>query len=273
MVDAIAACAVFCIEGRAMQVSLENRSSFRCTVRSFRDSAVLTGDRSEMARLAFPATGVLIVSGADGNWVVSSARAMWLAPNSRHDIRFLGQVRMKVFYFDPDRYPGLPGHSCVLTVSPLLREIFRTLAERPERAGLCRRSSLMGELVAEKVVNWASPPTRRTELQDLRLAQICADIQLRPDSMKTLQQYAEEMGCSERTLHRLFLDETGVSFTVWRHQAKLMLALDWLAQGRSIVSIALDLGYQNQGAFTTMFRKYLGAAPSRFQAAAPRVLQ
>src|SRR5690606_24859337 len=128
------------------------RGAVRCMVRSLRDSAVLAGDCSDMARLVFPATGVLIVSGAEGNWVVSSMRAMWIAANSRYDIRFLGRVRMKVFYFDPDRYPGLPDHSCMLTVSPLLRELFRTLAESPERVGLCRRSSLMGELMAEKVV-------------------------------------------------------------------------------------------------------------------------
>ncbi|MDN5843230.1 MAG: helix-turn-helix transcriptional regulator [Alcaligenaceae bacterium] len=265
--------AALCIEGCAMQVSSEIQSSFRCTISSFRDSAVLCGDRSEAARLVFPATGVLIVSGEHGNWVVPSSRALWLASKARHDIRFLGDVRLKVFYFDSQRYPSLPDTSCVVTVSPLLREIFRTLAESPERAGLCRRSSLMGELMAEKIVNWASTPSRQSEPRDPRLAQICADIQLYPDSMKTLQQYAEELGCSERTLHRLFLDELGVSFTVWRHQTKLMLALDWLAQGRPIVNIALDLGYQNQGAFTTMFRKYLGTAPSRYQAATPRVLQ
>src|SRR3546814_11681033 len=69
-----------------MQVSSEIQSAFRCTVRSFRDSAVLCGDRSEAARLVFPATGALIVSGEHGNWVVSSSRALWLAPNARHDI-------------------------------------------------------------------------------------------------------------------------------------------------------------------------------------------
>lgn len=256
-----------------MQVSSENQSGFRCTVSSFRDSAVLCGDHSETARLIFPATGALIVSGEQGNWVVSSSRALWLASNTRHDIRFLGDVRMKAFYFDPCRFPDLPDTCCVVTVSPLLREIFRTLAERPERTGLCRRSSLMGELMVEKIVNWTALPSRQSEPRDPRLAQICADIQLYPDSMKTLQQYAEDLACSERTLHRLFLDELGVSFTVWRHQTKLALALDWLAQGRPIVNIALDLGYQNQGAFTTMFRKYLGTAPSRYQAATPWVLQ
>ncbi|MBV6273697.1 helix-turn-helix transcriptional regulator [Alcaligenaceae bacterium CGII-47] len=233
----------------------------------------MTGNRSEMARLVFPAMGVLIVSSPVGNWVVSSAHAIWLAPNITHDIRILGSVRMKSFYFDPTCAMTLPEHSCVVPVSPLLREIFRSLAEYPTAVGRCRRTRLMGELMIEKIVSRLPSVIHLPEPHDARLAAVCEDIQLSPDNMKTLQQYADELGCSARTLHRLFLDEMGVSFTVWRHHAKLLLALQWLARGRSILSISLDLGYQNQSAFTAMFRKYMGASPSQFSRTSPRVLQ
>lgn len=247
---------------------------FACVVQSFPDSAVMAGDRSEMARLVFPAMGVLIVSSPMGNWVVSSSHAIWLAPNVEHDIRILGSVRMKSFYFDSTCAALVPEHSYVLPVSPLLREIIRSLAESPETVGRCRRTSLLGELMIEKVLNRVPPPgIRLPEPRDSRLAAVCEHIQVAPDTMRTLQQYADELGCSARTLHRLFLDEMGLSFTVWRHHAKLQLALEWLAQGRSILSIALDLGYQNQSAFTAMFRKYLGASPSQLSRAPSRTLQ
>jgi AraC-like DNA-binding protein len=256
-----------------MRFNLDASSKFACEIQSFPDSVVVARDRSEMARLVFPAMGVLIVSSSSGNWVVSSSHAIWLAPNVEHDIRILGSVRMKSFYFDPQCSAALPEHSCVLAVSPLLREVIRALAERPEAVGQCRRTLLMGELIIEKVVNRLPSTIHLPEPHDPRLAAVCEHIQLAPDDMKTLQQYADELNCSARTLHRLFLEELGMSFTVWRHHAKLLLALEWLAQGRSILSIALDLGYQNQSAFTAMFRKYLGSSPSQFSRAAPRVLQ
>lgn len=233
----------------------------------------MTGDRSEMARLVFPAMGVLIVSSPVGNWVVSSSHAIWLAPNVEHDIRILGSVRMKSFYFDSACTAFLPEHSCVLAVSPLLREVIRSLAENPGTVGRCRRTLLLGELMIEKVVNRLPSTIHLPEPRDPRLAAVCGHIQVAPDNMKTLQQYADELGCSARTLHRLFLEEMGLSFTVWRHHAKLQLALEWLAQGRSILSIALDLGYQNQSAFTAMFRKYLGASPSQLSRLPSRIPQ
>lgn len=256
-----------------MRFNLDAGSKFTCVVQSFPDSVVMSGNRSEMARLVFPAMGVLIVSSPMGNWVVSSSHAIWLAPNIEHDIRILGSVRMKSFYFDPVSATNLPEHSCVLTVSPLLREVIRTLAESPGGVGRCRRTLLMGELMLEKVANRLPSTIHLPEPHDPRLAAICEHIQLAPDNMKTLQQYADELGCSARTLHRLFLEEMGMSFTVWRHHAKLLLALKWLTQGRSILSIALDLGYQNQSAFTAMFRKYLGTSPSQFYRESPRILQ
>jgi AraC-like DNA-binding protein len=43
--------------------------------------------------------------------------------------------------------------------------------------------------------------------------------------------------------------------------------LSWIAEGRPILSVALDLGYESPSAFSAMFRRELGAPPSRFRGA------
>lgn len=240
------------------------RSALSCSVHSLPDASVVPEPGCGRPRLAFPATGALLVSSDVGHWVVSSARAVWLSQRNRHHIRALGNVRLKSFVFEPEYSPELPNHSCVLHVTPLMREVMRSLTQYGNQPQPSRKAQLLSDLLLEKVIDRAAPPIELPEPRDPRLATICARIQLHPDDATTLGQFAAEMGCSERTLHRLFLQETGMSFTVWRHQAKLRLALEWLAEGRSILDISLDLGYQNQGAFTAMFRKYLGAAPSRY---------
>ncbi len=242
------------------------RFALSCSVQDIPDATVLEDPGCGRPRLMFPATGVLLVSSDTGHWVVSSSRAIWLAAHGRHHIRALGNVRLKTFLFEPDCSPDLPAQSCVLHVTPLLREVMRSLTRYGNPARPSRKAALLGELLLEKVIDRAPAPIELPEPRDPRLAVICARIQLHPDDATTLGQFAAGMGCSERTLHRLFLQETGMSFTVWRHQAKLRLALEWLAQGRSILDISLDLGYQNQGAFTAMFRKYLGMAPSQYAA-------
>lgn len=234
-------------------------------VQSFSDAEVLADPDGGRSSLMFPVTGILLVSGEDGHWVVSSSRAIWLAGGGRrHQVRTLGNVRMKSFIFETDASLNLPERNCVLYVTPLLREVMRSLARYGEQAASSRKVALLKELLLEKIIDRPDVPIELPEPRDRRLAAICAHIQLHPDDSTTLSQFAADMECSERTLHRLFLQETGVSFTIWRHHAKLRLALEWLEQGRSILDIALDLGYQNQGAFTSMFRKYLGVVPSQY---------
>ena len=55
-----------------------------------------------------------------------------------------------------------------------------------------------------------------------------------------------------------------MSFGAWRQQACLLAALPRLSAGQSITQVALDLGYDSPSAFSTMFRKRLGQAPSDF---------
>jgi AraC-like DNA-binding protein len=65
-------------------------------------------------------------------------------------------------------------------------------------------------------------------------------------------------------LARLFRQETGMSFGAWRQQARLIDALGRLAAGQPVTDVALDLGYQSPSAFTSMFRRALGRAPTHY---------
>jgi AraC-like DNA-binding protein len=69
---------------------------------------------------------------------------------------------------------------------------------------------------------------------------------------------------SRRAFTRAFRRETGLSLSAWRQQACLFAALPRLARGEPVTSVALDLGYDSLPAFTTMFRRILGAPPSRY---------
>ena len=71
-------------------------------------------------------------------------------------------------------------------------------------------------------------------------------------------------GASERTLARLFERETGMSFRAWRQQLRLLRALELLAAGTPVTRVALDLGYESTSAFSAMFRRVLGTAPTRY---------
>lgn len=97
-----------------------------------------------------------------------------------------------------------------------------------------------------------------------RLVRICNTIMAAPALRRPLCAWGNEVGASSRTLARLFLRETGMSFGAWCRQARLLNALARLAEGQKVTSIALDLGYDSPSAFTSMFRRHLATTPSRY---------
>ena len=83
-----------------------------------------------------------------------------------------------------------------------------------------------------------------------------------------IDDWAAAMGISRRSFTRLFRKELGVSFATWRQQACIFASLPRLAAGEAVTNVALDAGYENIPAFTTMFRRMLGSSPRAYRQAA-----
>jgi AraC-like DNA-binding protein len=99
---------------------------------------------------------------------------------------------------------------------------------------------------------------------DLRALRIANTLIKRPDDARTLQELAEAAGLSERTARRVFAAETGMSFTQWRQQARLTLALERLAGNEPVADVAEALGYATPSNFIAMFRRAFGEPPARY---------
>ncbi|MCZ6488377.1 MAG: AraC family transcriptional regulator, partial [Gammaproteobacteria bacterium] len=100
--------------------------------------------------------------------------------------------------------------------------------------------------------------------EDQRLRRVTQALMKEASDSRNLDQWAREAGASKRTLNRLFTGQTGMSIRAWRQQRRLLRALELLATGESVTSIALELGYQNSSAFIAMFRRCLGTTPTRY---------
>jgi len=103
---------------------------------------------------------------------------------------------------------------------------------------------------------------------DRRLLRICERLQQRPDDASTMADWARRLAVDVKTIQRLFLKDTGLTFGQWRQQARLLRALELLAAGEKVIDVALALGYESPGAFSTMFKRQFDQAPSQFFAEA-----
>ncbi|WP_242885131.1 helix-turn-helix transcriptional regulator [Actinomadura litoris] len=85
-----------------------------------------------------------------------------------------------------------------------------------------------------------------------------------PSDGRTLDAWGRDAGASGRTLARLFLAETGMSFGRWRTQARLRAALRLLAEGLPVAAVAGRVGYGTPSAFVAVFRRAFGMSPARY---------
>jgi AraC-like DNA-binding protein len=99
---------------------------------------------------------------------------------------------------------------------------------------------------------------------DIRLRRLTEAMVENPALRFTIDEWGARVGASNRTLSRLFQQETGLSFGRWRQQLHVGLALQRLAKGDQVTTVAGDLGYESVSAFIAMFRKMLGTTPSRY---------
>lgn len=215
-------------------------------------------------QLLYAIEGVMEVRLEDGTWIVPPNRALWIAANSRHDVRMCGDVKMRTVYIDAAIVGNLPDRDCVINVSPLLRELIVGAVGVPagydedSRNGRLMRL-MLDELRASDVLALHLPlpsDPRAKTISDALIAQ--------PGDSSTAAQWGRKLGIAPKTIHRLFLKETGMSFAQWRQQARLLFALRRIANGEKIIDVAFDCGYASQSAFTVMFKKHFGVPPSNF---------
>jgi AraC-like DNA-binding protein len=160
----------------------------------------------------------------------------------------------------------MPATCEVLEVTPLLRELIARATELPLEYDLRGQAGRLMRLLLDELAGLARLPYHLPMPRTAPLAAICRRLLDTPDDAATLQEIARGDGLSSRTLARHFRRHTGMSFAAWRRRARLLRALGLIAEGRPIVEVALELGYESPSAFSAMFRRELGAPPSSFRA-------
>ena len=216
------------------------------------------------AQLLYASQGVMTVSTASGSWVVIPQRAVWIPATERHDLQTHGPLSIRSLFIQPDAAAGLPTECCVVNVSPLLRELIAAACTLPQQYALGGREEHIMALILDEIRAVSVAPLYLPEPRDPRLLQISTAIRANPADDRTLDAWGRWVGASSRTLARLFLAETGLSFRQWQQQARLLESLVRLADGQAVTTVAAEVGYESTSAFIAMFRRVLGTTPKKY---------
>ncbi len=213
-------------------------------------------------QLTYAASGALTVVIASARWVVPPLRAVWIRAGVEHRIRVHGSTNTQLVFVDPDFTAQSLSRVAVVGVNPLLKALISGFNRAAERSETERHH--IEALLLLQLERLASRPLQLPTLRDPRLAVIQDALEKQPDDRRTLREWGQLCGASERTLSRLFASEIGTTFGRWRTQLRLQHALILLAQGSNVTTTAHACGYRSTSAFIESFVSVLGTTPGRF---------
>ena len=232
-------------------------------------SVVRRGARSEHPahehpeeQLLYPEHGCVMLE-TEGSVVrLAPDRAAWIPSGRTHSVL----IDRSFCYHSLYVRPGFVAPSAfrVIHVRPLLRELVLDAARWIE-AGGCREAELRKAQVLRDEIQMAPRLSAGIDIpEDRRLAKICRLLEEDPGDPRPLSDWARVANASEKTLQRLFVARTGLTFQQWRACVRMNRATEMQARGIRLIDIALAVGYSTESAFCQAFKKFYGKSPKRF---------
>jgi AraC-like DNA-binding protein len=232
---------------------------------AFPASFELAEHHHRRGQFLYAASGVVAVGTPEGAWVAPPERGVWIPAGMPHSVRMVGSVQTRSVLIEPAACTGFPPSCRIVAVSGLLRQLLVTASEIPPEYDEDGRDGMVMRLLVAEIGAAPMIPLAVPFPHDAALAALCHAYLERPNATVAIDRWAEKLSMNRRTFTRLFRRETGMSFAEWRQQACIAVALPRLAAGDPITAIALDLGYDGPANFSTMFKRALGAPPSRYR--------
>ncbi|WP_240502146.1 AraC family transcriptional regulator [Sphingomonas panacis] len=223
--------------------------------------------RHRKAQLILAVRGLITCEVPQGLWMVPRQCALWIPGDMEHSVRCAGDLEVYTLFIDPELARNLPAECRTFSTGPLLRELLIAVTRFPS---LYDVDGADGRLIQTMLDQLERAPMGSLHLPmpaDPRLRTIAKTLSSDPANRTTIGGWARIVAMSERSLFRLIIKQTGMSFGRWRQQFQVMFAIERLTEGASVQTVSFDLGYESASAFITMFKKVMGQPPGQYLAA------
>jgi AraC-like DNA-binding protein len=219
--------------------------------------------------LIYASTGAFQLEVEHGRWLLPPQRAAWVAGHVPFQLSAERPGTTNSVLFAESAIPR-PAFDCrVFAISTLAREMLnyavRWGADRDEQdpaadAFFRALATVCSELATEPDLFWL-PYAQSPELRqafDYTLAHL--------GDKPTFAEVARAVHVSERTLARRFVTETGLTWSLFTHRARMLRAMELLAAPDiSVVEVVDAVGFLSVSAFTHAFRAFSGETPSGYR--------
>jgi len=207
-------------------------------------------------QVLYATSGLMLAHTDHGAWAVPTGHALLIPPQLPHDITMHGNVKMLTAYIAARSWAKIAGSACrVVRVSALLDAALAAIANEPVLYSLRGRGNHLAVIILDEI--------KRAEIAELalplptnaRLRRICTALVENPSLEHGIDDWAETVATSRRTLTRLFRQGTGMSFGAWRRQLRQLQSLKLNVEGAPLKTIAARVGYRSPQALQAMMKR------------------
>ncbi|MEQ1569038.1 MAG: AraC family transcriptional regulator [Myxococcota bacterium] len=219
-------------------------------------------------QLLYASEGALRLWAADRMVVLPPERAAWIGAGLVHRVEARRPVRLRTVYFLPEDEP-VPGSLVVFSAPTLLTALAVHVCGWGPAPPMSPEGEPLLAAFAALATRWRAEPLavelRAASSPELERALLFLVDHL--DRPVAITQAARAGGLSVRTLQRRCREELGSSLRSWLAQARIVRALELLADpGLSVGEVALRTGHASPASFSRAFTAAMGTPPTRWRA-------
>ncbi|GAA5630344.1 HTH-type transcriptional regulator NimR [Acinetobacter calcoaceticus] len=209
-------------------------------------------------------TGVIRIQTHEGIWIIPPGRGVWIPAHKPHALLSSGDVKARGVFIEDTLQHDIQNQCRVVAIPALLRELMSSAMDIQNEIQPESRNERLLQLILDEVRLLPALAFNLPDPQSPKLQQLCQRIKENLALEWSLEESAQQLHISSKTLARHFQKETGLHFSHWVRQAKLMQAMIDLAMNKTILNVALDLGYESPSAFSAMFKRETSMTPSDY---------
>lgn len=217
-------------------------------------------------QFSYASQGVLHMETPGAVLIAPPQWGILVPPGQPHTVKNTAGTRMRSLYIAHDRLPRVIGHCVVVHVSELLGAMIRHFSGMPvqydEQGAEGRLVQVMLDLIQNAPrADLALPWPEHAGLQAL-----CTRFMKETGTRHAVSgHWSRALNISERTLGRLFVQETRLTLRTWLQRARLLQSIPMLETGLSVTDTALACGYDSTSAFIAAFHAFMGQTPGSLQ--------
>jgi len=251
-----------------VMVDMRGGTPVRAGSFSYEGDDVVTGWHAhDLHQIEYAFEGVAEVETSTSHHLLPPQQAAWIPAGLAHRTT-LKRVRSVSVFFEPAMVPQAGDRVRILAAAPVIREMLVYATRWPiDRRESDPTADAFFEALALLAGDWldheaplclptSSDPLvsavmdyTRAHLPDVVVADVCAAV-----------------GISERTLRRQFGAATGITWRRYLLESRLLRSMALLTEpGRTVLSVATDVGFDSVSAFTRAFARFAGEPPTAYR--------